>query len=126
MNFLNTNKIIIFGLVIVLIISLVLNFLFYKGLQINIDKSITTHQHQEQYQFQGQLLINQWAAQGNTIVWKTKQCDAKFIQIELNNMDPISAFYAKLIFDNETHQYTLIYPEIFDQYEIKNKNAKQK
>ena len=115
------NKIIIGILSALLIASLVANFMLYKGLQINIDKSITTHQHQEQFQYQGQLLINQWAAQGNTIEWKiifSKDIAGTSLHQALNRLHPISALYSKItVAENE---FFIIYPEIFTKTE-KNK-----
>ncbi len=100
---------------IILAFSLGVNLLLYKGMTWNIDKSITNHQHQEQFQFQGQLLINQWASQGDTIDWKELECERSMLLLELNKMHPVSSFYSKVVVSgNDNSKIKIIYPTIFN------------
>lgn len=87
-------------------------YILGKGIVVN--NYTTNHQEQYQQQWQGQLLINQWAAQGNTIEWKAIYSQDKkgesSLQL-LNNLHPISSFYAKVSYDKD--EFIIIYPDIF-------------
>jgi hypothetical protein len=61
------NKLILIVISFILLISLVFNFILYRGLNISIDKSITNHQEQYQQQYQGQMSINQFYVNGDSI-----------------------------------------------------------
>ena len=106
-------KIVIVALSICLVVSLIVNFFFIKGKGIQIDRSITNHQEQYQQQWQGQLLINQFMIQGNTIEWKEVVVNKEnTLSNQLNKLHPISALYAKLL-PITTDVGVLIYPDIF-------------
>jgi hypothetical protein len=104
------NKIVI-TIGILLTISIGINIWFFSGKGIVINNNITNDQRQWQQQWQGQLLINQWTSQGNTIEWKTIETDYDNIISDLNKLHPISSMYAKIIkFDSKIEVY---YPKIF-------------
>lgn len=108
------NKAVISILTIFLILSIGTNvyFLSGKGITINQDKS----NHQYQQQWQGQLMINQWTAQGNKIEWKTIIIETEKVPEELNKLHPISAMYAKVMYLRDISGSTLIlYPDIFQE-----------
>jgi len=108
------NKIIIGILSAIFVVSLIANFMLYKGLQINIDKRTTNHQEQYQQQWQGQLLVNQWTAQGNEIEWRViHSTDIKGTTLmqALNRLHPISAMYAKVLVYGM--DFSIVYPDIF-------------
>jgi len=108
------NKIII-SLVVVGIISIGINVWFFSGKGITFNSYTTNHQEQFQQQFQGQLLVNQWTAQGDKIEWKEVYCDNATYLTELDKLHPISSMYAKIIFmDHGLSKYIrILYPEIF-------------
>lgn len=106
------NKIIvIIGLL--LAVSIGINIWFFSGKGIEINNFNYTRQYQYQQQFQGQLLINQWAAQGNIIEWKLVKCLLEDVPEELNRLHPISSFYCKIILPSTSAWVDIIYPEIF-------------
>lgn len=115
------NKIIYILIILCLVVSIGLNIIFLCGGGINIDNRVTNHQEQFQQQWQGQLLINQWAAQGNQIEWKIlhfRSGDFTIVQKELNKLHPISALYAKVIYEYNRisgEDIKIIYPDIFSK-----------
>lgn len=58
--------------IVLLSISVAFNVFFIAGNGIKIDKSINTTSHQHQEQFQGQISMNMWMSQGNTVKWTYK------------------------------------------------------
>ena len=116
----NSVKKFLLGIVfIALSISWGLNIYFLCGKGIFIDRSITNHQEQFQQQWQGQLLINQWAAQGDVIEWKVIELrgdDWSLVQKELGKLHPISSMYAKIIYEHTRVSgvyVKILYPDIF-------------
>ena len=98
---------------ILLTISIGINIWFLSGKGIIINNNTTNHQEQYQQQWQGQLLINQWAYQGNTIEWKLVKCLLEDVPVELNKLHPISSLYCKITLHSNSAWVDLIYPEIF-------------
>lgn len=76
---------------------------------INEDKRVINNNSQ----WQGQLLINQWASQGNKVVWECKEVpEGKGVET-LNILHPISSLYSKFIIQKGT--WYIIYPTIFQE-----------
>lgn len=101
-----------------LILSIFLNtvcicYIIKQGIVIN--HYTTNHQEQYQQQWQGQLLINQWTSQGNSLEWKYIECNYEDLTKELNKLHPISSLYAKIQMGNINHviKYYIYYPDIF-------------
>ena len=92
------------------------SYVLSKGIIVN---NYTTN-HQEQMQFQGQLLVNQWTAQGDTIEWKViysqDEPNRSLMEI-LNSLHPISSFYSKISLYNG--DFCIIYPTVFSEKEVK-------
>jgi len=105
-------RIIITILSVAFIISVALNTYFLMGNGINVDRS--NHQHQYQNQFQGQLSINQFYVHGNKIKWNTIDCLTNEVIEKLENLHPISSFYAKVIYFNHS-KVSIVYPEILQE-----------
>ena len=112
------NKIII-SLIVVLAISIGVNVWFLSGKGIVVNNYTTNHQEQYQQQWQGQLLLNQWTAQGDKIEWKSiimnaqsPENEAKRITEELNKLHPISAFYSRVYY-HSSRCSIIFYPDIF-------------
>lgn len=95
------------------IISLLANayFISGKGIVINRDERVINNNNNSQWQ--GQLLLNQWTAQGNKIEWKLVKCLLEDTPTELNKLHPISSFYCKITLHSNSAWVDLIYPDIF-------------
>jgi len=106
-------KKIIIAICLILAISLGINIWFFSGKGIEINNFTYNRQYQYQQQFQGQLLINQWTAEGNKIEWKMIEVDYDKITIELDKLHPISSLYAKVTRMPSTGVCLIYYPEIF-------------
>lgn len=102
-------------IIILFSISIAFNIYFLCGKGIVINNNITNHQEQYQQQWQGQLFINQWVAQGNEIEWRVIQCSHNDINSNLNKLHPISSLYSKIIsYDHAFKDDSfIIYPDIF-------------
>jgi hypothetical protein len=103
------------------IISLLANVYFIsgKGIVINRDERVINNNNNSQWQ--GQLLLNQWTAQGNKIEWKflvvrslTDLDRVTKLTIELNKLHPISSLYSKAL-KNTNGELVLLYPDIFTE-----------
>ena len=113
------KKIMLGVMCFIFICSISINIFFFLGKNIIINKDYRVINNNSQWQ--GQLLINQWAAQGNQIEWKTLQFrsgDFTIVQKELNKLHPISALYAKVIYEYNRisgEDIKIIYPDIFSK-----------
>ena len=115
------------------IISVFFNVVFICyiiGKGITLNNYNTYNQQQYQQQWQGQLLLNQWTAQGNKIEWKRidnvksyNNSIEESIQDHLNKLHPISSLYAKVIVkyhnNGKGDTVDIIYPDIFVEKEKK-------
>lgn len=108
------------------IISLLANayFISGKGIVINRDERVINNNNNSQWQ--GQLLLNQWAAQGNKIEWKsftvhhiTDYDRTNKLKTELNILHPISSLYSK-VFRNSNGEIVVVYPDIFTETKKSN------
>lgn len=100
---------------IILFISIGLNAWFFagKGIIVNRDERVINNNNNSQWQ--GQLLINQWNAQGNKIEWKEIRSDVTNYLSELNTLHPISSMYSKIYRSPNRPFVIIIYPEIFKE-----------
>jgi hypothetical protein len=100
---------------ILLAVSLGINiwFLSGKGIMVNQDRRVINNNNNSQWQ--GQLLINQWNTQGDKIEWKLVKCLLENVPIELSKLHPISSFYCKITLHANSAWVDLIYPEIFTE-----------
>lgn len=120
----NKKFIVIFG--VLFIASLALNYFIFcgKGIVINQDRRATYHQEQYQQQWSGQLIMNMWAAQGNTAVWRYKAIkDFKSID-ELvafkQALHPLSSWFSRVEpiptgFKYGEYDWYLLWPDIFTE-----------
>jgi len=116
------NKIIVSVVVFLIICSVVLNiyFLLGRGIIINKDYSVTNNNNNSQWQ--GQLMMNMFVVQGNTIEWKAKPC-SEFKTIEeylifKNALPPQSSYFAQPAFIPSSYRdqhYDIYYtwPDIY-------------
>ena len=92
--------------VVLLVISIAVNVYFLSGRGISIDKS--THLHNEQ--FQGQLQMNLWLAQGDKVDWLIllDNKDFKAVHDALMALPPQESYFAKIFY--KENGWTLIVP----------------
>lgn len=98
------------------IISLLANVYFIsgKGIVINRDERVINNNNNSQWQ--GQLLLNQWTAQGNKIEWRVIKSNWGDYRQELDKLHPISSMYSKIYSDNSrSKELVIIYPDIFTE-----------
>lgn len=117
------QKIITACLIIALTISLVLNFMLYKGLQINIDRSMTTTNHNESFatSMSGSLIVNGEFYNGNVFERKKEVFETEEeAEVFLQKLNVFSWLWAKEFFDVKTNKYIVKYPYFF----IENKKQK--
>jgi len=84
------------------ILLVILSITMFKDGQIKI-MSPTTHQHNHQEQFQGQLMINMLYQKGDKIEWKYKEFEPEKGKTNnqqlidfLNTLHPTSSYFAKI------------------------------
>ena len=119
MNFL--NKLIIGGLTIVLLISLVFNFVLYKGLQINIDRSTTNHNESFATSMSGSLIVNGEFYSGNVFERKKEVFETEEeAEVFLQKLNVFSWLWAKEFFDVKTNKYIVKYPYFFIENKSRN------
>ena len=121
MNF--VNKLIIGVLSAFLVASLIFNFVLYKGLQINIDKSMTTTNHNESFatSMSGSLIVNGEFYNGNVFERKKEIFETEEeAEVFLQKLNVFSWLWAKEFFDVKTNKYIVKYPYFF----IENKKQK--
>jgi len=109
------NKIVNTLVVVLFLASVGLNVFFLMGKGINIDKSTTVHQHQEQ--FQGQLMINQYYHKGNKIEWELRKFPferPEELISYLNSLHPTSSYFTKITFVAGTLKFYVYTPNFLE------------
>lgn len=103
------------ALVILLTISIGINIWFFsgKGIIVNQDRRVINNNNNSQWQ--GQMLINQFMVQGDKIEWKLVRCLLEDVPTELDKLHPISSFYCKITLHSNSAWVDLIYPNIFNK-----------
>ena len=108
------NKIIYSILGILLAVSIAGNIFFILGKGINIDKSTHTNVNNHNENFQGQLMMNLWMSQGDTIEWvivyTTTENPQKELVDLLKPLPPQISYFATIIWMGD--RYQIIYPNI--------------
>ena len=111
------KKFIALGMLLAISIGINVWFFSGKGIIVNQDRRVINNNNNSQWQ--GQMLINQFMVQGDKIEWKKLdiiQDDFSIIQTELDKLHPISSLYAKIIYTHSRGSgsvVTIIYPDIF-------------
>ena len=100
----------ILGLLVMFVISVALNVFLLMGKGIQIDRSVTNHVHQEQYQQQAQLLVGPFGTKG-TLRWEKLEIlgpHGRYISVEqhLMSLSPEQSLFAKI------HDNALYVPRI--------------
>lgn len=99
-------------MLIALVASIALNVFAFTWKGIVVNKTYTTNNHQEQLQYQGQLIIQNWASQGDVLVWKDERFvsfnDAMF---KKQLLPPQYSIPSDIIYDPNISKWILIYPE---------------
>ena len=98
----------------VLTISIVVNiFLIIKG-GIIVNNTYDQRQDQRQFQFQGQLLMNMYMTQGDSLTWVMKRTDSIEDALKLvAELPPQEAFFNQII--PSTSDVVLIYPHFMKE-----------
>jgi hypothetical protein len=107
------KKIITLGILLAISIGINVWFISGKGIIVNQDRRVINNNNNSQWQ--GQMLINQFMVQGDKIEWKIIEADLNEITVELNKLHPISSLYSKVFYPMTKREglYFIIYPDIF-------------
>ena len=110
-------KKVIIILCVILALSIVLNVLLIVKNGIVINNKYDQRQDQRQFQFQGQLLMNFYMTQGDSLTWVMKRTDSIEDALKLvAELPPQEAFFNQIIPTGlDTNDVVLIYPHFMKE-----------
>lgn len=98
-------------LCVILTLSIALNILLLIKGGITINNKYDQRQDQRQFQFQGQLLMNFFMAQGDKIEWVVKDFESEKDLIKfIEELPPQESFFCKILDGPRVENVRILYP----------------